>query len=79
MKILHKFFLVFLASILVTFCFAQPQKQKILLAIFPHPDDESAIGEVLIKYAQLGYKVQLIIATMEKMEHELQKFLPVIH
>ena len=34
-----------------------------LLAIFPHPDDEAAIAEVLIKYAELGYRVQLIIAT----------------
>ena len=39
------------------------QSQKTLLAIFPHPDDESAIGEVLAKYADLGYKVQVIIAT----------------
>ena len=39
------------------------QKRKTLLAIFPHPDDESAIGEVLTKYAGLGYKVQVIIAT----------------
>lgn len=38
-------------------------KTKTLLAIFPHPDDESAIAEVLIKYARLGYKVHLIIAT----------------
>jgi LmbE family N-acetylglucosaminyl deacetylase len=66
MKILHKFFLVFLASILVTFCFAQPQKQKTILVIFPHPDDESAIAEVLVKYAALGYKVQLMIATNGK-------------
>jgi LmbE family N-acetylglucosaminyl deacetylase len=39
------------------------QKKKTLLAIFPHPDDESAIGEVLTKYAGLGYKVQVMIAT----------------
>ncbi|HEX7847681.1 MAG TPA: PIG-L family deacetylase [Chitinophagaceae bacterium] len=39
------------------------QTNKTLLAIFPHPDDESAIAEVLIKYKKLGYKVQLIIAT----------------
>nr|WP_294905755.1 PIG-L family deacetylase [uncultured Lacibacter sp.] len=37
--------------------------KKTLLAIFPHPDDESAIAEVLIKYAEMGYNVQLIIAT----------------
>jgi LmbE family N-acetylglucosaminyl deacetylase len=45
------------------FLVAQPAKQKTLLAIFPHPDDESAIAEVLIKYRGLGYNVQLIIAT----------------
>lgn len=40
----------------------QAQK-KTLLAIFPHPDDETAIGDVLVKYASAGYRVQLIIAT----------------
>jgi N-acetylglucosamine malate deacetylase 2 len=40
--------------------------RKTLLAVFPHPDDESAIAEVLIKYAELGYNVQLIIATNGK-------------
>lgn len=45
------------------FALAQQGKQKTLLAIFPHPDDESAIAEVLIKYAAMRYKVQLIAAT----------------
>lgn len=39
------------------------QDSKTLLAVFPHPDDETAIAEVLIKYKELGYNVQLIIAT----------------
>ena len=39
------------------------QNKKTLLAIFPHPDDETVIAEVLIKYTRLGYRVQLIIAT----------------
>jgi len=39
------------------------QQRKTLLAVFPHPDDESTIGEVLLKYTGLGYKVKLIIAT----------------
>ncbi len=39
------------------------QKKKTLLAVFPHPDDESAVAEVLLRYSELGYKVQLIIAT----------------
>lgn len=42
---------------------ASAQGRKTLLAIFPHPDDETAIAEVLAKYAGLGYKAQLIIAT----------------
>lgn len=42
---------------------ATAQKKPTLLAVFPHPDDESALAEVLIKYSKLGYKVQLIIAT----------------
>jgi LmbE family N-acetylglucosaminyl deacetylase len=34
-----------------------------MLVVFPHPDDEAVLGEVMIKYASLGYKVQLIVAT----------------
>ena len=50
--------------VILLFCVCtSAQQRKTLLAIFPHPDDESAIGEVLVKYAELGYKVQLIIAT----------------
>ena len=52
--------------LLVTICEVtaqQQEKRKTLLAVFPHPDDESAIAEVLIKYAEMGYHVQLIIAT----------------
>lgn len=64
---MHKIFLpaffLFFTAIFVPQMSKCQQKQKTLLAIFPHPDDESAIGEVLVKYAQLGYKVQLIIAT----------------
>jgi LmbE family N-acetylglucosaminyl deacetylase len=49
----------------ISLSFKEPPqiKQKTLLAIFPHPDDESAIAEVLVKYAALGYKVQLMITT----------------
>lgn len=39
------------------------QSNKTLLAIFPHPDDETAVAEVLVKYQKLGYKVKLVIAT----------------
>lgn len=50
-------FLLFTFSV-----FSQSPKQKILLAIFAHPDDEGAIGSVLAKYATT-YKVYIIIAT----------------
>lgn len=51
---------------LITFCSLSHnthESKKKLLAVFPHPDDESAIAEVLMKYAEMGYHVQLIIAT----------------
>ncbi|HMU33434.1 MAG TPA: PIG-L family deacetylase [Pyrinomonadaceae bacterium] len=38
-------------------------QKKTLLAIFPHSDDESTVAEVLIKYSELGYRVQVITAT----------------
>jgi LmbE family N-acetylglucosaminyl deacetylase len=39
------------------------EKSKTILGIFPHPDDENMIGHVLAKYARIGYKVYIIIAT----------------
>ncbi|HEY1021990.1 MAG TPA: PIG-L family deacetylase [Flavisolibacter sp.] len=56
-------FFCFTLLLLCTGLCVPAQQTKTLLAIFPHPDDESAIAEVLVKYAALGYKVQLIIAT----------------
>lgn len=58
MRLIIIFFLLFYCN----HTEAQTQK-KTLLAIFPHPDDETAIAEVLIKYAELGFNVQLMIAT----------------
>lgn len=48
------------------FLLAQNQKHKTMLAIFAHPDDEMAIADVLVKYARLGHKVILMIATNGK-------------
>ena len=42
---------------------AVAEAPKTLLAVFPHPDDESNVGEVLAKYADAGYRVRLVIAT----------------
>lgn len=36
---------------------------RTILGIFAHPDDENMIGHVLAKYARLGNKVYVIIAT----------------
>lgn len=55
--------LLTIATILLCSTCIFAQKTKTLLAIFPHPDDEAAIGEVLTKYTGLGYKVHVIIAT----------------
>jgi LmbE family N-acetylglucosaminyl deacetylase len=52
-----------LFSLLLFSCNLFAQNNKTLLAVFPHPDDDAAIAEVLIKYARQGYIVQLIIAT----------------
>lgn len=42
---------------------AQSQKTKTILFIGAHPDDETALGEVLAKYARLGNKVYVMITT----------------
>lgn len=59
MKILIALLLLFHAS---SFCVAQ-QKSRTILFVGAHPDDETAISEVLHKYARLGNKVFVIIAT----------------
>lgn len=66
-----------LITLIITFCFSVvAQKQKTLLAIFPHPDDETAVAEVLIKYQRLGYNVKLIIATDGKDGTRITKIPP---
>ena len=37
--------------------------QRKIVGIFAHPDDENMVGSVLAKYARLGHKVYVIIAT----------------
>ena len=47
-----------------SFCIAQRiENKRIILFVGAHPDDETAISEVLNKYARLGNKVFVIIAT----------------
>ena len=43
-----------------------PAKKKTILFVGAHPDDETAISEVLTKYARLGNKVYVIVATNGK-------------
>ena len=43
------------------------QKQKVLLALFAHPDDETIVAPVLAAYARQGVKVYLMVATDGRM------------
>jgi N-acetylglucosamine malate deacetylase 2 len=56
--------------ILVTICVlsigystSSQTNNKTILGVFPHPDDENMIGQVLAKYARLGHDVYILIAT----------------
>lgn len=54
------------AILILTFYFAESQTsgmKRTILFVGAHPDDETAIGEVLSKYARMGNKVYVIIAT----------------
>lgn len=56
--------LIILFTCIYAFGYSQNlQKQKTILFIGAHPDDETAISEVLSKYAKLGNKVFVMIAT----------------
>ncbi|MFZ1370909.1 MAG: PIG-L family deacetylase [Ferruginibacter sp.] len=58
----HHFLLILCCLFLIPFAYTQ-QKSKTILGIFPHPDDENMIGHVFAKYARLGHRVYVIIAT----------------
>lgn len=61
---MHYKLLIALLLFLSPFCDAQnTEKKKTILFIGAHPDDETAISEVLTKYARLGNKVFVIVAT----------------
>ncbi|WP_020528250.1 PIG-L deacetylase family protein [Flexithrix dorotheae] len=50
---------------LFTQCTPQSQavEEKVLMAVFAHPDDEISVGPLLAKYANEGVKVYLVIVT----------------
>lgn len=57
-------FLLTLLLFSCSFCCAQhTETKRTILFIGAHPDDETAIAEVLAKYSRLGNKVYVIIAT----------------
>jgi LmbE family N-acetylglucosaminyl deacetylase len=69
--------LLFFLSIISTACENRNEKKptvkKPILVVLAHPDDETAFGPVLAKYARLGHPVQLIIAvTAENDTRHLQ-------
>lgn len=43
--------------------FATTGYGKVILGVFAHPDDENRVGPVLAKYARMGHKVYVVIAT----------------
>jgi len=60
-----------------SFCDAQKiLNNRTILFVGAHPDDETAISEVLHKYARLGNKVFVIIATDGKEGTRVTKIPP---
>lgn len=63
---LHKLLLPLLLFAFTNSIAQNPAKKKTILFVGAHPDDETAISEVLTKYARLGNKVYVIVATNGK-------------
>lgn len=55
--------IILLVGILLVTLPVLSQKKRTILFIGAHPDDETAVSDVLTKYARLGNKVFIIIAT----------------
>ena len=55
--------LALIAAILSFTTVAVAAQGRIILGVFAHPDDENLVGPTLAKYARMGNKVYVIIAT----------------
>ncbi|MBK9164858.1 MAG: PIG-L family deacetylase [Acidobacteria bacterium] len=55
--------LALIAAVLIIAGVTASAQGKVILGVFAHPDDENLVGPVLAKYARLGNKVYVIIAT----------------
>jgi LmbE family N-acetylglucosaminyl deacetylase len=67
---MKRFLMLISALVLITGCSTPPLNEqntsasnRVLLAIFAHPDDETTVSPVLAKYAAEGVEVHLAIAT----------------
>jgi len=58
----RSFTLLLLSLTFSSFNFKDEIKNKVILAVFAHPDDEAAIGQLLVKYSKTN-KIYLIILT----------------
>ena len=56
-------FLLFIVLITTSFSHPGRPKEKTILVIVAHPDDENMAGGILAKYARMNYRVQVVIAT----------------
>ena len=59
---MQKFKSLFVFLLISSLISAQSTSKKIL-AIFAHPDDEQSVAPILVKYAEEGVEVTLVIAT----------------
>jgi len=67
-KIASRLSVAIVTVLLLTQCTSPPvqesgRREKVLLAVFAHPDDESTVSAVLAKYAAAGVTVYLATAT----------------
>lgn len=54
--------LLLLSLTFTSFNFKSETKNKVILVVFAHPDDEAAIGQLLVKYSKTN-KIYLIVLT----------------